>query len=144
MSSMLYSLFTLDTVKYDQILKKQRLYKLITGKKLRKYKIKEHSIQTYIDDMQHIVAGNNFSDVRMYIQDMYDMIVKLYNHNSLQLNGEKTEFLNFSRGKDNPEANFHIFYHKGNILKQRDTIKILGYTINKANDLDNHMSILYG
>ena len=56
MSSMLYSLFTLDTVKYDQILKKQRLYKLITGKKLRKDKIKEHSIHTYIDDTQHIVA----------------------------------------------------------------------------------------
>ena len=57
---------------------------------------------------------------------------------------KKNKVLNFSPGKDDPEANFHIFDHKGCILEQKKTIKILSYTINKTNDLDNHLSILYG
>ena len=36
MSSILYSLFTLDTVKYQKIMTNKKLYKLITGKNLKK------------------------------------------------------------------------------------------------------------
>ena len=37
MSSLLYTLFTLDTLQYDKIVLDPGIYKLLTGKTLRKY-----------------------------------------------------------------------------------------------------------
>ena len=76
---------------------------------------------------------------------MHDMIIQLYKHNSLQLNGDKTEFINLSKEYNADEnLNFTIRDDKGNILKQKPTIKVLGYIINHKNDMENHISALYG
>ena len=114
------------------------------GKKLKNYNIEKHTIFTYVDDTQHIVASKNHKDLGIYIQDMHDMIIKLYNHNSLKLNGEKTEFLNFTRDNNVPESKFTIIDNYGNIIEQKNTIKVLGYIINQKNDLENHISALFG
>ena len=55
-------------------------------KELKNYNIKSHDIFTYVDDTQHIVASENTTELKSYIQDMHDMIIQLYKHNSLQLN----------------------------------------------------------
>ena len=39
------------------------------------------------------------------------------------------------------EANFTILDNKGDILKQKNTMKILGYTVNRENNLETHMSV---
>ena len=49
-------------------------------------------------------------------------------HNLLWLNGDKTEFLNFNKHNEDDESDFTITDDKGYILKQKKTIKILGYT----------------
>ena len=85
-----------------------------------------------MDDTQHIIASKSHKELGRYIQDMHDMIIKLYNHNSLKLNGEKTEFLNFSRDNSVPESKFTIIDNYGNIIEQQNTIKVLGYIINQT------------
>ena len=59
------------------------------------------------------------------------------------LNGKKTEYMNmFTNNEDNPDARFTITDDKGNIVKQKRTMKVLGYTINYANDMEAHMGKL--
>ena len=72
------------------------------------------------------------------------MLIKIYNHNSLKLNGDKTEFLNFSRDNNDDESKFTITDDQGNIIDQKSTIKVLGYIINQKNDLEGHLSALFG
>ena len=55
---------------------------------------------------------------------------------------DKMEYLNFCRSQDEHGSNFTITDKKGNILKQKGTIKILGYTVNKNNDMESHMSAM--
>ena len=69
----------------------------------------------------------------------------MYKNKSLSINGDKTEFMNLYTENDEDEyASFTIPDDKGNIINQKYTIKILGYTVNKNNDLKNHISALYG
>ena len=107
-----------------------------------KYDITEHSIHTYVDDTQHVISSETQEDLSIYIQDLHDLLQSIYKFNSLYINGEKTEFLMFNRNKDNEDDEITISDNKGNIITERKTIKILGYTVNRCNDLENHLSSL--
>ena len=74
---------------------------------------------------------------------MHYLLIKLYKHNSLCLNGDKTEYINFTNETEKA-AKFTIGDEQGNIIEQKEIIKILGYRINKQNNLDNHISRLIG
>ena len=118
----------------------QKIYKLLMKKKLKNYNMKSHDIFTYVNDTQHIVASENTKEMKNHIQDMRNMIIQIYRHNSLQLNGNKTEFVNFTKDNNSKEnSNFSICDDKGNIIIQKPTIKVLGYIINHKNDLENHI-----
>ena len=60
------------------------------------------------------------------------------------MNGDKTEFLNFSCDNSEPESKFTITDNYGNIIEQQNTIKVLSYIINQKNDMESHISALYG
>merc|ERR1712081_106762 len=61
------------------------------------------------------------------------------------INSDKTEFINFENTNDNDtEANFTITDTKGNLIKQKDTMKILGIRINRNNNMESHISSLNG
>ena len=68
----------------------------------------------------------------------------MYNHISLKLNGDKTKFINFSRDNNDDESKFTISDDQGNIIDQKQTFKVLGYIINQKNDLEGHLSALFG
>ena len=77
-SSLLYSLFTLDILDHDKIMKNPKIYKIVTGKELKIYNIEEHNVSTYVDDTQHIVASKTHEGLKEYIQDMHEVLLKIY------------------------------------------------------------------
>ena len=139
LSSLLYSLFTIDTLKYNILMKDKKIFKQLTGREMKNHKIISHKIITYVDDTQHIIAAETNEDLKNYIQDLHELLISIYKHKSLYINGDKTEFLNFNKQEDDG-ANFVITDEKKNIIKQNNTIKILGYRINRSNNLENHIS----
>ena len=142
MSSLLYALFTLDTIKYNEIMKDKKLFEKITGKKQREHNIINHKTLTYVDDTQHVISSETIEDLHRYIQDLHELLQSIYKYNSLYINGEKTEFLMFNRNKESEDDPITIHDNKGNIIEEKKTIKILGYTVNRCNDLENHLSSL--
>ena len=50
----------------------------------------------------------------------------------------------YSRDNSVPESKFTIIDNYGNIIEQQNTIKVLGYIINQKNDMESHISALYG
>ena len=139
LSSLFYSLFTIDTLRYNVLMEDKKIYKQLTGRNMKKHKIISHKIITYVDDTQHIIAAETNEDLKNYIQDLHELLIAIYKHKSLYINGDKTEFLNFDK-PENEGANFIITDEKKNIIKQNNTIKILGYRINRNNNLANHIS----
>ena len=75
------------------------------------------------------------------MQDLHDLLEQAYKNNSLAINSDKTEFLNIEKDDGPNEADFTILDSKGNILKQKNNMKILGYTVNCENNLETHMSV---
>merc|ERR1711954_545075 len=139
LSSLFYSLFTIDTLRYNVLMEDKKIYKQLTGRNMKKHNIISHKIITYVDDTQPIIAAETNEDLKNYIQDLHELLIAIYKHKSLYINGDKTEFLNFDK-PENEGANFIITDEKKNIIKQKKSIKILGYRINRNNNLANHIS----
>ena len=99
----------------------KKLFKQLTGRNMKTHNIISHKIRTYVDDTQHIIAAKNYEDLKNYIQDLHELLISVYKHKSLYINGDKTEFLNFSK-QDDETANFIITDEKNNIIKQKNTI----------------------
>ena len=87
MSSLLYALFTVDTVKYNEIMKDSKLFEQLTGKKPRACNIINHKILTYVDDTQHVITSKTTEDLQIYIQDLHELLQSIYEYNSLCING---------------------------------------------------------
>ena len=100
-----------------------------------------HRILTYVDDTQHVISATNNKDLKEYIQDLHDLLVVMYRNNSLAINSDKTEFLCMEKDDGENQADFTILDDKRDILKQKNNMKILGYTINRDNNLETHMSV---
>ena len=73
LSRLLYSLFTIDTLHFNKLMKNETLYKKITGKHLQKYKFIRHKTLTYVDDTQH----EDNESLRNYIQDSHILLNKI-------------------------------------------------------------------
>ena len=114
LSSLFYSLFTIDTLEYDKIMQNKDLYKKITGQELRKYKLIRHKILTYVDDTQHVIACENNESLKQYIQDFHILLITMYRNNSLRINEDKTEMLNFDKAEES--SNFSITDNYGNVV----------------------------
>ena len=99
---------------------------------------------TYIDDTQHIIVSKTTEGLNRYIQDMHDAIIQIYRHKSLQLNGNKKEIISFSKYHKEDRHLINIRDNNGNIITEKNTIKVLEYIMNQKNDLDNHLSALFG
>ena len=108
----------------------------------RDHKIINHKTLTYVDDTQHVISSETTEDLHKCIQDLHELLQSIYKYNSLYINGEKTEFLIFNRNKESEDNPITIYDNKGNIINEKKTIKILGYTVNRYNDLENHLSSL--
>ena len=144
LSSTLYAPFTIDTLRFNKVMKNKQLYKQITGKELRNHNIISHKTITYVDDTQHMITIKTNEGLRMYIEDIHTLLIYIYRHNSSCINADKTEFLNFGKSSEDNNANFKITDHKGNMISQKKTMKVLGYCVNKENTLENHISSLAG
>ena len=91
LSSLFYSLFTVDTLNFYKIMQDPVLYKQLTGKNLKEHKIISHKILTYV------IATKTHKELQSYYQDVQEVLIAIYKHNSLCINGEKTEIMNFCR-----------------------------------------------
>ena len=92
---------------------------------MEKYDFVEHDVLTYVYNIQHIIASKSNETLKEYIQDMHNMVIELYKHSSLHINGDKTEFINFDESHKDMDAKFSITDKKGTIIRQKDTIKVL-------------------
>ena len=75
-----------------------------------------HRIITYVDDTQHLIAAKSNTELKVHNQDLHELLIAVYKHKSLHINGNKTEFLNFSK-VDKDDAGFTIKDEKTNIIK---------------------------
>ena len=75
LSSLLYTIFTIDTTRYNLIMKDKNLFRKITGKDPLNHEILSHKIFTYVDDTQHAVAANSHKDLKNYIHELHRLNV---------------------------------------------------------------------
>ena len=123
-------------------MKDKETYKRITGETLEDHEIIEHCTFTYVDDTQHVVACDNLEALENYMQQLHILLIHLYRQNGLCINPDKTEFMLFSKSSEESTERLTISDDKGNILQRKRTVKILGFKVNKTNNLDDHMSWL--
>ena len=69
--------------------------------------------------MQHVVATETHKELRTYIPEMHDVLITIQRHNSLCINGDKMEFLNFCCDNNEQGSNFTITDNHGSIIKQK-------------------------
>ena len=142
MSALLHSLFTIETVEIDRIMKYKMLYRQITGEELGNHNIINHITWTYVDHTQLVVLSNNHNDLKNYMQELHILLIHVYSHNSLSINADKTKFMNFEKSSDDAAPNLIIIDDKGNMIPKKKMIKILGYKVNKDDNLEDHMASL--
>ena len=142
MLSLLYAIFTIETVEVKKIMCDKSLFKMITGQDLQEHNIIDHKTFTYVDDTQHVVSSKNIDQLQNYMQDLHILLINLYKHNSLSINADKTEFMNFVQTHEEAESVLTITDDQGNLIKMKKTINILGYKVNKENNLEDHMAAL--
>ena len=56
-----------------------------------------------------------------YIQDLYELLIKIYSYNILKINADKTAFLHYKINDDQPDTN--ITTESNEIIKKNKTIK---------------------
>ena len=76
------------------------------------------------------------------MQDLHVLLINLYKHNSLSINADKTEFMNFVCSHEEADSALTITDDKGNLIRWKKTIRILGYKVNKENNLEDNMAAL--
>ena len=140
LSGTLYTLFTLETTKLNDIMRDKELFLKLTGKPLKVHKNIKHTVISYVDDTQHVVSGNSMQEVHEYLKDLHLMLIEFYRQNSLQINALKTEFICMDKSIET--ENLTISDEKDNIILPVNTMKVLGIRINKDNNLRSHLSTL--
>ena len=92
-----YSWPYLNTLEYDKLMINKKLFKNLTGKNMKDHNIISHKIISYVDNTQHIIVARTNTELKNYIKDLHELLIAVYKHKSLHINGDKTEFLNFSK-----------------------------------------------
>ena len=83
LSSLLYTIFTIDTTRYNEIMKNKALFKEITGRDPLEHEIVSHKIFTYVDDTQHAVSAKTHKDLKNYIHDLHLLLITMYKKEDL-------------------------------------------------------------
>merc|ERR1711954_35036 len=85
-------------------------------------------------------SGNSHEEINLYLRQLHTILINFYKHNSLIINSHKTEYMHMDK---NIDKNLHtITDEKGNIVKPKTVMKVLGIKINKNNNLRAHISYM--
>ena len=88
-----------------------------------------HSIVTYVDDNSNIISFKNHEKIKSYLENYFILLKTYYNINKVKLNSDKTKLAIFHKNKmENLFKNF-TFKAGKDIIKNSNSIKILGTII---------------
>ena len=84
LSSLLYTIYTLDIGLMKKILMNKRMHKQLTGRETEIDEENSLDSVAYVDDLTQIVANNNTLMLQEFIQELYKTTVQYFKSNSLQ------------------------------------------------------------
>ena len=132
----LYNVFNIESLKLNEIMRKPKLYKTITGKDIERDNAISHSSVSYVDDTSHIIGGESFQRPKKYLQNFFDLLVVYHKENKLKMNPEKTKIMMMNhRNKQESNEKMTIKVENDEEVKEENMIKILGFYTNKDNNL---------
>ena len=66
-----------------------------------------------------LVSIKTIESLERYMPQLHILLINLYRHNSLSINADKTEYMNFTRKSKESVEKLTICDDKGNILKNK-------------------------
>ena len=123
------------------------LFKLITKQTIpanNKFSESSHKSLCFIDDANHLVASKSISDLNKYLEQFHKVLVGYYDANGLAMNRDKTKVLLYSPCKDD-QVRFSVGTSPREtqiFIKDDKQIKVLGFWLNKSNNMSTHISHL--
>ena len=139
LSSDLYMIYTLDSTCVDNIMNNQSHFMRITNKPQNDHENVEHVSVGYIDDVSHVVGLDTKEELELYLEDLYSLLESMNHNKRLQINGGKTQVLTFENKRED-DYQITINVDATTTVRESESIKILGFVINRRNSLDTHLN----
>ena len=99
----------------------------------------DHVSVGYIDDVSHVVGLDTKEELEVYLEELY-LLLEHMNHNKrLQINGGKTQVLTIENKRED-DFKIRIKIDAATQVQESETIKILGFILNRRNTLDSHLN----
>ena len=108
MSSTLYTIYTLDSTKTNEIMEDPVKFKEIVKRDLVETNEPDHTSVGYIDDVTHVTGLDNKDELEVYINELYALLKSMYTNKKLQINGSKTKILTIINNRETDKQHSYI------------------------------------
>ena len=105
LSTTLYTVYTLDSTAVGAVMTDKNHYRDVVGTEPDQTEDTDHNSVGYIDDVTHVRGAESKEEQEVYLNNLYSLLVRMYNNNKLQINGSKMQFLTIL---NNNEDNYTI------------------------------------
>ena len=93
LTSILYTIYTLDISKINNIMSNRTMHKAVKGIEVTISDNESHEAVAYVDDLTQIVGNKNVMLLQEFIQKNYNTTVSYFKSNLLAINCPKTEIM---------------------------------------------------
>ena len=103
----------------------------------------EHLTVNFVDDSTNLIITKDPAKLQTYLKGFYILLQKVYNTNKLIINQEKTKLMLICNNRNHKITRGIQMYSGKHLVKQVDTVKVLGYKIqsNLHNDAQVNKTI---
>ena len=145
MESLLHTIFTIEILRIQMIMKKEEEFKEMTNKVLEKVENIYHKVTQYIDDTTSVIGASTNKELKTYMQQYLQLMESFYWHNKLAMNSSKTKFMIMNIGENNnKKIKMKLTDSKGNEIEDVNQLKILGFWTNSIHSMEMQLSKIKG
>ena len=124
------------------ILHNDEFFKYVTDDNLTNNKTSTTESTGYVDDISHVSGNKDFEELEKTTDDLNKLVNKIYEENRLKVNKGKTQVLQIEANTNDAlvsNRKMITIRNKGNIIKAKQSMKILGVTLNLRASMDSHL-----
>ena len=139
LASTLYTIYTLDIGKIQEIIKNREMYQMLTQREFPSIPECSQESVSYVDDLSQIIGCKNMLEMQTCLQLIYEITVDYFKANLLSINCSKTEIL-YVPFNNEETTEVYLMLEDGEFITSKSQVKILRVRFNAANDMSSHLS----
>ena len=145
LSGFFYTIFSIEIPLLPTLMKNSQLIETILEMKIPNYYGVTHNINQYVDDSSNTIGTDSEDEMKKYVESYIAVLDKYYEHNKLKLNSGKTNIIMTKKtGRQNNTDQMTFTTATGEKVKESNSIKILGITLNNRGSMDTYLNIASG